>query len=329
MVGYPISLQDLTQLVEDFNDGKPKTGNKGTVGKRWLAKAKKATDECRQAGSFVDKGNIWSEIKEVFIKHQSGKCCYCEKQLEGLSGKKDYDVEHFRPKGRVRDWFADKGNALLPDFPGIAASAQAQATGYYLLAYHLRNYAAACSTCNSNLKSDYFPTHLDMVLGDEDASTMDAAELPYLIFPLADWGPKPEDLIQFEGLTALPRVEKQDDPRRYWQARVTIAFFLLNRDRPLHEPVTPDNREDEGRENLYRMRAEALDALATAISALEDQDDQNSPKARNYKRKIAGAVLPDQPHSNCCASFLRLWNNDRTKAIAIWSDVNRYLYPSI
>jgi len=80
---------------------------------------------------------MWSEIKQVFIDLQERKCAFCERPLES---KKEYDVEHFRPKGSVKPW---KPTAAL-----IAAGVTINQTttkepGYHLLPYNLLNYTVA------------------------------------------------------------------------------------------------------------------------------------------------------------------------------------------
>lgn len=113
-------------------------------------------------------------VKQALEQIFAGKCCYCEFRV-GVGA--DWDVEHFRPKGRVNE---------CPGHPG-----------YYWLAYHWENLLPSCTYCNQARKDratqnepespaagklDQFP------LLDENFRCMDhlgniSLERPFLINP--------------------------------------------------------------------------------------------------------------------------------------------------
>lgn len=93
-------------------------------------------------------------------------------------------------------------------------------------------------------------------------------------------------------------------------ARVTIRFFRLNRAAPEGTSGTA-----EGRENLYRGRAEALSTLADCLDAIETSSNVALLEAR--KKKVERLTAPASPHTNRCRSFLRLWAEPATRAQAI------------
>ena len=76
-------------------------------------------------------------VKESLEKSQNGKCCYCEGKFSAYYYG---DVEHYRPKGAVKQ--ASDKNRIYP--------------GYYWLAYSWNNLYYCCSVCNNN-KRDLFP----------------------------------------------------------------------------------------------------------------------------------------------------------------------------
>ena len=77
-------------------------------------------------------------VKDALIAMQHAKCAFCEaKPLHVSYG----DVEHFRPKGAVRQSEAD---ALLRP-------------GYYWLAYEWTNLVLSCALCNQRHKRNLFP----------------------------------------------------------------------------------------------------------------------------------------------------------------------------
>ena len=137
MIRYSITYQDLETKI--------------TAHKRsWLRRAGERTEKLRQLGKYEESSTIWSEIKAVYVKLQHHKCVFCERQLEDVDvGLIEQDVEHFRPKKNVKLWQSSHQDIQITEPPNE--------TGYYLLAYHLFNYAASCKPCNSTLKSDNFP----------------------------------------------------------------------------------------------------------------------------------------------------------------------------
>ena len=68
------------------------------------------------------------EVRAALHRLFHEKCAYCEAKIPGRTG---WDVEHFRPKRRVRE---------RPDHPG-----------YYWLAYRWTNLYAVCGDCNRHL----------------------------------------------------------------------------------------------------------------------------------------------------------------------------------
>ena len=133
-------------------------------------------------------------VREVLRRIQHNKCCYCESKTS--PGR----IDHFRPKGRVRQ--RKGGEKIHP--------------GYYWLAYEWDNLVLACEDCN-NKKSDYFPlkepeqrarNHLEPI----------SRESPLLLNPYVD--PDPSRHITFDGSACRPITEK---------GRVTVCLLKLNR----------------------------------------------------------------------------------------------------
>jgi uncharacterized protein (TIGR02646 family) len=139
-------------------------------------------------------------VKNALVKAQQGKCAFCESQVRHIAHG---DVEHYRPKGGVRQREADP-----LDQPG-----------YFWLAYGWENLFFACQLCNQSFKKNLFPladptrrarSHLDDL----------AAEQPMLIHPADE---EPSALIGFREEMAFPI---DDDPR----GRTTIEVLGLNRE---------------------------------------------------------------------------------------------------
>ena len=143
MIGYRVSRQRLRQLIEKAVPG-------------WLNRAKERTAQFRKAGKYGETSSIWSDVKAVYMRLQGeSKCAFCERKLESESfGKGEQAVEHFRPKGNLSVWKLPA--ALAAEGIPVTQTAAKQG-GYYLLAYDVFNYSAACNPCNSALKRDCFP----------------------------------------------------------------------------------------------------------------------------------------------------------------------------
>jgi hypothetical protein len=134
------------------------------------------------------------------ITAQLGKCAFCESKVRHIAHG---DVEHYRPKGGVRQ---NDGDPL-------------EQPGYFWLVYVWENLFFACQLCNQSFKRNLFPladptrrarSHLDDL----------AAEQPMLIHPTDE---EPSALIGFREEMAFPI----DDDLR---ARTTIEVVGLNRE---------------------------------------------------------------------------------------------------
>lgn len=280
MIRYTITLDDLRQRIEAEHPG-------------WLERARACTDAFRASGKYEEARSIWSEVKPVYMRLQGGaKCVYCERKLEAVDlGRGEQDVEHFRPKGRVKPW---KAPAPLAD-AGVAFTPVPEAeSGYHLLPYHPFNYAAACKPCNSALKRDHFPIAGSYDLKGEDPAAM-TAEQPYLLYPVGDFDEDPEDVIAFTGLSPRP-VAPAGHPRH--RALVTIEFFRLD--------------DLLKRKNLFRERALIL---VTLFSLLEKAHGPGPAGERAKAGALADAFTsPSAPHTNCARSFRRLFESDPAEA---------------
>jgi len=182
----------------------------------WFKLSKEWTAEALKDGpSHVVKNHVYGHdsvkiaLEELFHR----KCAYCETPLSEVG----WDVEHFRPKGRV---------AERPDHPG-----------YYWLAYTWQNFYPSCVPCNQSRQDK--PTWDDPVTGDsagkadqfpvedEALRVMDptgylAGEGPLLLDPCTD---RPEQSFWY---TPLGEIEPVPGDSR---ATASIQVFHLTRKR--------------------------------------------------------------------------------------------------
>lgn len=140
-------------------------------------------------------------VRKQIYKDQIRKCCYCEKVIERAFN----DVEHYRPKGSVRE---------RDDHPG-----------YWWLAYNWYNLLYSCPQCNRTGKNDKFPIpneELRCLKPDDQLS----AEAPFLLNPYFE---DVEHLFSYEfsenEVRIIPSALDVDG-----RAEKSIEVFDLNRE---------------------------------------------------------------------------------------------------
>ncbi len=271
------------------------------LSRNWLRRAQEKTDEFRAAGAYQTHTPFWSEIKAAYMAVQHNKCAYCERRLEGPPyGYIEHDIEHFRPKNGIKRWPSAEISGQL-NLNYTFSLGDDFDEGYYLLAYHLLNYVAACKVCNSILKANYFPIASSRISGQDDPRTL-AAEQPLLLYPLDDLDADPEEIITFDGWLAVP---KHRTGPEYQRGLVLIDFFRLNK-----------------REELVRDRATLISHIYLALQAYA--------QATGADRERAGRVIsrfqsPDAIHANCIRCFQNVYQRDATYARELYVAAVAYL----
>lgn len=244
---------------------------------------------------------LWSKIKQIYIDLQHSKCCFCEKPLEG---KIEQDVEHFRPKAQVSTWkvparLVAQGVAVQQPADGAAES------GYRQLAYEPFNYAMACKTCNSSLKRNLFP-----IEGHRDSTGTDPAQMtaenPLFIYPISDVDVDPEELIEFIGLSPVPKAVNGYEFRR---ALVTIEVFRLD--------------DSKGRRSLFKLRAYLLRLLFDELELREAAT--TADKRQKHQKAIDALTSPEAPFASCMRSFERLYAANVLRAEQIADECQNYM----
>lgn len=248
----------------------------------WKTKAEKRTAKFVKAGFYSERSSLWSTVKPVYMRAQSFKCVFCERQFENERyGKIEFDVEHFRPKSTVEGW---PSATIHPALKYAFETGAAAAIGYYWLAYDVENYAASCKACNSSLKSNFFPVAGRRGAVAENARAL-SAEQPFLCYPLGDLDEDPEELLSFVGTIARP---KATDEHRRRRGQIIIDFFDLN-----------------GRDQLHRQRAQMISMVGGALAA------RHAGTATDVDAKVISLIdSPALPHASCVRSFKRLFEQE-------------------
>ncbi len=225
---------------------------------------------------------IWNELRKLYFDLQGGKCAYCERQLTDVNraGGHDKPVDHFRPKGEVKEW-RSKQDRLQGYETGKGCR-----PGYRLLAHEPMNYALSCVTCNSSLKKCFFPVAGKRQLNQRKVRKL-ASEGPLLLYPIGDMDDDPEGLLCFDGFQI--QATSEEGTHDWLRAEVTMELFALG----------PDGLS---RDELIDERCREIDR---AYRTFEAGDDLSS-----FQRL-------EQIHANCVRCFLRLCKKNPRRAARI------------
>ena len=208
--------------------------------------------------------SIWLDQKtrESIWRDQHNKCCYCEKNLEL---KRESDVEHFRPKGKVTE---DK------DHPG-----------YWWLSYTWENLMYSCKHCNSAHKANRFPLRDPLKrVYDERADLSD--EEPKLINPYLE---DPEAMFVYEAQGADTFVYiLPSGTDTTGKAQVTIEVCGLNRTMIMQQRA----------QKIRAIRA-AIRALCAGIHTT------STDLKNEAKKDIRRLIDPSQSFSGMARYFLK------------------------
>lgn len=273
MIGYRVSRRELRRQITAEKPG-------------WLSKAERGAEPA------------WGDIKDVFARIQHFKCGYCERPMprpqrrigdddaERWGGRREYDVEHFRPKGAVTRW-PDARSGFQYDFD----TGDAMAGGYSWLAHDCFNYLASCKTCNQDNKKDFFPISRGPRANCHDVRRLNDLERPFLVNPIGVGGERPEDLIGFQGVLATPRGARGHKRQR---GMIIIDFFGLNL-----------------RDDLILQRCNLVIAMWPYLERHRVGDPQEREDAA---REIERLTEPASQHANCARCFRDLHASDRAAA---------------
>ena len=187
MIGYRVGPRELQRRIREHDPN-------------WLAQAENGEEPA------------WSRIKHVFTSIQHFKCGYCERLMprpqrragadaigQTWGGRREYDLEHFRPKRQVTRW-PTTASGIQYEFE----TGEHMDGGYPWLAYDCLNYLVSCKTCNLDNKKTCFPVSGQRGTDGDDVRQLNQSERPFLVNPVGTDDVPPEELVSFHGFLAAP-----------------------------------------------------------------------------------------------------------------------------
>ena len=217
----------------------------------WFTLAKNKTRKAITEGSEHEPArNVYGndKLRAALKKLFDGKCAYCETSLS----ETDWDVEHFRPKGRVAE------NKNHP--------------GYYWLAYTWENLYPSCKACNQNRRER-------PIWGD---LTYRTAKGKADQFPLEDENKRamtPDDNIEIEPTLLIDPC--QDNPEKYLSVNPTGKIISINNNKRGWVTISVLNLD---RRLLVRSYKKTINTTRYFLSIAKDLENKGD-------LHIAGKIL--------------------------------------
>ena len=257
--------------------------------KKWLEKSELLTKQLcddfeKSSGNFNPKfGGHYKGIKDLLVKVQHDKCCYCERSsiTKGQHG----DVEHFRPKQAYKQKMSDSFS-----YPG-----------YYWLGNEWDNLFLSCAECNQILKKNLFPIEGKRMNSHKDKLNIDAEEA-LLIHPSFD---NPEEHITFiKGTAKTGKLKNGADSKK---GQKTIEIFDLHRYEPerfstynkikgYYHLLNFDTSNDEKIKNKMKdeLQYNTIEECREVLNELK-KELINSAKSSSEFAGMVRANFPDLP----------------------------------
>lgn len=245
----------MIHVLRDQADGQ---GKPIRPNDRWFSLANKATAKALQEKrdhSALKSVYADSEVRKALERLFSAKCAYCESKLGSTA---DWEVEHFRPKGRV---------AERKDHPG-----------YYWLTYKWENLYPSCQHCNQRRKDQ---PHWDDLVPRPSGGKVDQ-------FPLGDETTRalqPTDDIQAEDKLLLDPCN--DDPENHLGYDPTGQVFSVNNSRSGERTIAVVHL------NRRRLRMRRRETLQLVSSLLKVIASGNSGESAHQLNRLLDKLKSD------------------------------------
>lgn len=196
---------------------------------------------------YPDVDDVWGRFKASLADAYYKRCAYCEDFAIGTASG---DVEHYRPKKRIRRLNQDHVGKEKEHLINISGRKYIDGctTGYWWLAYDWNNYLLSCPPCNQKWKSDLFPVKNDTNVTTRPLISNHHHEVPLLINPTDT---DPDEHLQFEENGMVIGLTDEG-----WTTIATLGLW---------------------RPSLVKKRADRLKSVELNIQSIEKEKDKPNP----------------------------------------------------
>jgi hypothetical protein len=238
-------------------------------------------------GQYIADNANWTQLKDRLAALSFGKCWYSE--CRSLGG--DRDVDHYRPKGKIRRY---------PRWP--ETDAEPQHEGYWWVAFNWKNYRYSCRFCNAPRRNpdtdqvggkwSYFPVRDENGRVHNECEFEDLEDEHPLILDPTD--AHDVDLLTFDDF-GRPKPRSQDVGS--WEYKRTEQTILL---------LNLDHRDFvKARAKLAREIRSLVSRGAKAHRDLRAGDDGARARLRDIKASLKRMIQPSAEFSRFCETILR------------------------
>jgi hypothetical protein len=255
-------------------------------------KAKELLEQLRklppqERSKYISDHANWPDLKQKLSELSHGKCWYSE--CRSLGG--DRDVDHYRPKGKIRRYL---------DWP--ESEVEPTHDGYWWLAFVWKNYRYSCRFCNTPRRSpdtdaaggkwDYFPVRDEAARIHSECDVEDLEDEQALILDPTD--ADDVDLLFFD---EFGRSRPRSTAKASWEyKRTLLSIKLLNLD---HQDFV----------KARAKRAREIKALVArgekAHRDLRKGDASARTRLRDIKAELKKMISPTADFSRFCEIVLR------------------------
>ncbi len=229
--------------------------------------------------------DVWGNFKADLSQAYYMRCAYCEDFAIGTAAG---DIEHYRPKKRIRQLNPEHTGREKEHLINISGRKyiKGSTTGYWWLAYEWTNYLLACPPCNQKWKSDLFP-----VKGDTNVTTRPLIdnhddEVPLLINPVYT---DPDNHLSFDRDGIVIGLTDEG-----WATIATVGLW---------------------RPSLVKKRADRLKSIELNIRSIEKEMQKPDPSFDNIRIAAENIVWDGDyhSHSNLFPGVIRNYFQRRTQ----------------
>ncbi|NHN25237.1 hypothetical protein FIA58_006055 [Flavobacterium jejuense] len=245
-----------------------------------------------QKKNHINNNPLWNQLQPIMLTLSNNKCWYSEAPI----GNSDFEVDHFRPKGKSKQ----KNDFKDPN----SKSTILKENGYWWLAYEWSNYRLSGGLANkirrdrlgdceeTHGKGDYFPLDCNDVGRIADDEENINCEIPILLDPFSQ---EDVSLLAFDSNGEAISAGLND----YENERVLQSIFYY------HLDLEQLNKE---RLMCWKDCEREILEIKELIDSAPDERARRLAVASCFRRLMDYVKNPDRPYSSTVKSCVRFYS---------------------